>query len=263
MDLLTLINAITPATEHIALAIARPYGLTMTFIAFLWFRIDSGVLRMSVAMAFAIPVFAYASPDFQANIEASGVPFIILFLKEIIIGALLGWLISLPLSIAIGAGAIIDFYRGSFQGPPDPTGGQVTAIGNLFMISSLGLFASIGGFWILIDLLYESYISWPIYSPMPNITEGMGVILSMFTSLIKSSFILAAPIVTVMFITDMTYLIAAKLGKKINITFLAFSTKAMVSAILLPIFIFVFIRVQKEDFKQIEMVSSFFKALLS
>jgi len=262
LELGIFIDAIIPWTEVIALSVARPYGLTLTFIALIWFKADTGVLRIGIAISIAMPVVANAGPEVRDILEQSEVPIVLLVIKELIIGAIIGWLVSIPLVIASGAGAIIDTYRGASSGSTDPSGGQVTAIADLFMVTSLGLFAAVGGFWIVTDIIYQSYATWPIYSPMPDIKAGLGVFFSMISSLIKAAFILAAPIVTVMFLSDMTFLIAAKLGKKINVTFLAFSTKAIIAVAMLPFFSLVFLTVQKENFLQYSMINDFLKALL-
>jgi type III secretion protein T len=252
----------TPMTQKGILAIARPYGFTITFIAFAWFRANSGVIRMGIAAMMGFPVFSLAGPEFLESVHASNIPILLLAIKEMIVGAIIGWLISLPLSIASGAGSIIDTYRGSFQGSGDPTGGQISAIANLFMITSFGLFAVVGGFWIVTDLLYQSYLAWPIETAMPDITSGLEIFFSLLAKLVTASFILAAPIVSVMFLSDMTFLIAAKVGKKINVTFLAFSTKAIIAVALLPVFSLVFIQVQKKNFELFFVVDSFLKALI-
>ncbi len=261
MDLNILFDAIIPLTETFALSVGRSFGLTMTFIIFAWARVDFGPLRMGIAVSLALPVFAFANPDLHLLLQASNVPIILLIVKEIIVGAIIGWIISIPLIIASGAGSIIDTYMGSFQGAPDPSGGQISAVASLFMITSFGLFASIGGFWIISDLLYQSYALWPIYEPMLNLTSSLDVLLTLFVKLIKAAFILAAPILIVMFFSDLTFLIASKFGKKINVIFLAFSTKAMITAILLPLFSIIFIKTQKQNFAQFQLVLDFFKVI--
>ena len=261
MDIGIAVELMRPWTEAAALSVARPYGLTMTFVVLAWFGFDNGVLRMAFAIALALPVFSLAGPQLPYIIEMNEIPVLVLLVKELLLGAIIGWLVSLPLIIASSAGAILDTYQGNSQGSTDPTGGQISSVANLFMVTSLGLFAMVGGLWIITDILYQSYATWPIYAPMPNIYAGFGVFLSMFSALIKAAFILAAPIVTVMFLSDMTFLLAAKLGKKINVTFLAFSTKAMIAVALLPVFSIVFVKVQKENFGQFTAINEFLRGL--
>ncbi len=262
MDLSFLIDMLTPVANVILLSIARPYGFTMTFIVFAWFRADTGMVRMGVAIALGVPIFAYAGPQEYELINSSEIPVLILLLKEILIGAIMGWLVSFPLLIASGAGGIIDTYSGGSQGTTDPTGGQVTPVAHLFMITTLGLFATVGGFWIVTDLLYESYATWPIYTALPDITAGIDIIFSMITSLVAAAFILAAPILAVMFFSDIIFLIAAKLGKKINVTFLAFTVKSTIVILLLPVFTYILVQADKKNFEQFSQVSVFLRSLL-
>jgi len=262
MDISSIIEFIQPWAVVLVLAIGRPFGMMITFVAFAWAHIQSGPLLMAFATSIALPVFAFSSPDLPAIILDSSTPIALLLIKEILIGAIIGWLVSLPLSTASAAGNIIDTYMGNSNGSPDPTGGQITVTSNLFMITSLGLFASVGGFWILTNLLYESYAAWPMTSGMPDISAGMDPIIALVTTLIKSAFILSAPILIIMYLSDILFLVAAKLGKKINITFLTSLTKTMAAIIMLPLFSFIFIEVQKARFSTLPDLSQVIRQFL-
>ncbi len=262
MDIASLIDFIKPWTVVLVLAIGRPFGMMITFVGFAWAHISSGPLLMAFATSIAIPVFAFSSPDLPAVIIESGTPVALLLIKEILIGALIGWLVSLPLATASAAGNIIDTYWGNSNGGPDPAGGQITVTSNLFMITSLGLFASVGGFWILANLLYESYAAWPMTAGLPDISAGIKPIITLVTTLIKSAFILAAPILIIMFLSDILFLVSAKLGKKINITFLTSLTKTMAAIIMLPLFAFIFVEVQKTRFSALPDLSQVIRHFL-
>ncbi len=262
MDISFLIDLIKPWTVVLVLSIGRPFGMMITFVAFSWAQVQSGPLLMAFAVSIALPVFSLSSPELPDLIAQASTPVALLLVKEILIGALIGWLVSLPLSTASAAGDIIDTYWGNSNGGSDPTGGQITVTANLFMITSLGLFASIGGFWILTNLLYESYAAWPMTAGIPNISAGMAPIIGLVSTLIKSALVLAAPILIIMFLSDVLFLVAAKLGKKINITFLTSLTKTLAAIIMLPLFSFVFIQVQKTRFSALPDLSHVIRQFL-
>lgn len=249
-------NAIRDVTAEffpwMVLAVSRPMGFTLLFAAFAWAKLSTGIIRAAFSIAIALPMFANGLPPY--GLEGLELPFVVTMVKELMIGMILGLLSSIPLAIAISGGGIIDFYRGSFLGEPDPSGGTTTPYANLFAVVSLWLFASIGGFMIITGTIYGSYEIWSIRSAIPEFSPGAGVILSIMERILLGSVVLAAPLVAIMFFSDIIHLISSKFGKQINVTHLAFSTKNLVAAVILPFFIVSAINLFVSDLSFLEEV---------
>jgi len=243
----------------LVLAVARPFGFTLLFAAFAWTQLGAGMLRMVFALAITAPLLSNGVPSAELQLEMG---FVALLLKELIIGAMLGFASSIPLAIAVAGGGIIDLYRGAGQGVPDPSGGQVSPYGNLFAVISLWLFASIGGFQIITSTIYTSYDIWAVNARFPDFNPGADVILQILEKILLGAVVLAGPLLVIMFISDIIHLIGAKFGKNIDVGHLAFSTKNLIALIVLPLFLVVSIRLFKDELEFLRSVPEFVNGFL-
>ncbi len=239
----------------VILAIARPFGFTMLFAVFAWAKLDSAVLRMAFALGISLPLLANGVPSYGPDELA--IPFFMVLLKEIGLGAVLGLVASIPLAIAMAGGGIVDVYRGALDGGNDPSGGAGSTYGTVFAVVALWLFANIGGFQIITDAIYSSYAVWPVNSPMPEFKPGADVLLQILEKILLGAIVLAGPLLVIMFFSDIIHLISAKFGKQINITHLAFSSKNLIAAMVLPLFLLVTVRLFKEEWSFLPNIVDF------
>ena len=230
-----------------ALSIARAFGLSIVFFPFAWGHLNSGIIRMAFAIAIAMPIAVPAMADPTAVLDALVLGYVPTLIKELAIGLVMGLLLSLPFAVFLGGGAIIDFYRGGFQGSPDPSGGQVSAYGKLFTIVGLWMFAALGGFWITVDVIYASYAAYPMTAGFPELVGNASAFVGLLARIVVGALVLGGPIVLVMFLSDITFLLSSKFGKSINVTHLAFPMKNLVALVTLPFYSFVLVRLVKEE----------------
>ncbi|MEM8650987.1 MAG: flagellar biosynthetic protein FliR [Pseudomonadota bacterium] len=252
---LAFLDLIGDYVHWVVLAIARPFGFTMLFAAFAWGNISSGVIRMAFSIAIALPLLANGIPSY--GVEELQMAFAATLIKELFLGAVLGLISSIPLAIAIAGGSILDLYRGALEGGPDPSGVTTSPYGNLFAIVSLWLFASIGGFQIVTDTIYSSYELWPVNSTFPVFNAGATVLLEVLEKILLGALVLAGPMLVIMFCSDIVHLIASKFGKNIDVGHLTFSTKNLIAAIVLPLFLVVAIRLFKSELEFLRTVLGF------
>ncbi len=246
-------------TPWVVLAIARPFGFTLLFAVFAWTQVGKGMLRMVFCLGISLPLLANGIPSSEIVLEMN---FIGLLLKEILIGALLGFASSIPLAIAVAGGGIIDIYRGAMLGMPDPSGGEVTSYGNLFAVLSLWLFASIGGFQIVTGTIYKSYDIWAVNTVFPTFVPGADVLLEIVERVLLNAVVLAGPLLVIMFLSDIIHLIGAKFGKNIDVGHLTFSTKNLIAMMILPLFLIMSIRVFKDNLSFLATVPELVQGIL-
>jgi type III secretion protein T len=247
-----LLDLVMGWTPFVALAVARPFGFTILFIAFYWGHVANGVIRMAFALTLALPALGLGGD--MPDLSDLPAPILVLIVKEMAIGALLGLVASAPLAIAVGAGGIINVYRGDSMGPPDPSGGQSTAITDLMAVASLWVFANVGGFWTSAAIIYSSYAVWPVTASLPPLDPGLDAVLGLLEHIVAGSLLLAAPLLLIMFVSDIAFLVSSKFGKNINVTFLSVSAKALVVAIALPFFMFVALRAFRSQYEWLDTV---------
>lgn len=246
-------------TPWVILAVARPFGFTLLFAVFAWAKLSTGLMRMVFALGITLPLLAGGVPSAEIQLEMG---FFALLIKEMLIGSILGFASSVPLAIALAGGGIIDIYRGAFLGAGDPAGGETTPYGNLFAVITLWLFASIGGFQIITSTIYTSYSIWPVNATFPTFDPGADALLLILEKILLGSIVLAGPILVIMFLSDMIHLIGAKFGKNIDVGHLTFSTKNMVSVMVLPLFLVISIRLFKSNLEFLAGVPEFVNAII-
>ncbi len=256
----SVLDLIAEYSPWVVLAVARPFGFSLLFAMFAWAKLDSGILRMAFAIAIALPLLAPGIPSY--GLEGLSMHFLGTLVKELFIGGVLGLVASIPLAIAIAGGGIVDFYRGTFIGPPDPAGGMSSVYGGIFAVVTLWLFANIGGFQIVTGAIYSSYELWPVNSAFPSFDPGADAMLFMLEKILLSALILAAPLVVLMFFSDIIHLISAKFGKQINVTHLAFSSKNLLAGLVLPFFLVASIRFFKNELDFLREITEFVAAFL-
>lgn len=258
-----LLQSVFDSLKLLVLATARPFGMSMTFVAFGWAHLNTGVLRMIFAIAIAIPVALPMMSLEQSNLPELPYPYILVLIKEIFIGGVFGWVASLPFAVASSSGHIIDAYRGGSSGDPDPTGGQVTPYAKLFLVITFFLFASLNGFWILTDTIYSTYSLWPLFDALP-LEKGFEpfVIYDVLEGLVGAALIIAGPLLLLMFVTDMIFLFSSKFGKQINVSHLAFSVKNIIALFLLPVSCLILIRLLKGELMHVFEIDKLLKGVL-
>ena len=233
----------------ISLAMSRPFGVTIMCTIFAWAHLNSGLLRAGFAMALSLPFMQPIWAGSQPFLNGLEEPFLIYIAKEMFIGLLLGFLVSFPFETLMAVGAAIDSYRGASAGSSSPSG-EITAYGQLFIVMGLWLFASLGGFWLLADLLYRSYGVWPAGVLLP--TLGM----------LRTTLVMAGPAVIVMTASDLVFMISGRLGKQLNVVFLSASVKSMLMLLIAPLFALALVRLIGPMVTAMDPVEAALRAML-
>jgi type III secretion protein T len=198
---------------------------------------------MTIRMMFAIALVALFLPQnaFLATRNiAFDMTFISLMLKELLIGAILGFFASVPFYLAQMAGSIIDHQRGSssLQVTDPTTQSQTGPIGILLNYTLIAIFFSLDGPFLFFDGLSESYRLLPLdalvnpafFSPTASYWKNTyGLMESMFTLSVQ----LAAPALIGILLTDLFLGIANRLAPQVQIVFLGMALKSWVGIALL------------------------------
>ena len=211
-----------------------------TLIPFLHKRMLGGaMMRNGVAMALVLfmhPMLAEAVPDKTPTIYAT----LFIVLKEVFIGALLGFVITIPFWALESAGFFIDNQRGaSMASAMNPlSGAESSPMGILFSQAFTAIFMVSGLFLLLVKSLFISYSTWPVFSYFPNINpEGAIFFLKQFDLIISLSMWLAAPVIIAMFITEFGIALISRSAPQLNVFILAMPIKSGVAAAILVVYV--------------------------
>ncbi|PJE80011.1 hypothetical protein CI610_00992 [invertebrate metagenome] len=184
-----------------------------------------------------------------------------IILKEIFIGALLGFCIAIPFWALESAGFFIDNQRGaSMASTMNPlSGGETSPMGILFSQSFTAIVMTSGLFLLILESLFASYAAWPVDSYYPNLNIKAAVFfLGQFDLIITLAMWLAAPIVISMFITEFGIALISRSAPQLNVFILAMPIKSGVAAAILVLYISTILTLSRKHMLEIP---SLFKTL--
>ncbi len=199
------------------------------------------VLPRPVKVAFAISLFAIFLPqlmfvtktplDFNLNL-------VIYLIKEIFIGLLLGFFLSIPFIIVQNAGILIDHQRGGASlMVNDPTiQNQSSPLGTMFNLVLIYLFFMIDGPFLVLDLVSQSYTILPPDQLLASsFFDEKSQIFTKISGVLGNVMILstqlAAPALIMILMTDFFLGIANRLAPQVQITFLGMPLKSLLALV--------------------------------
>lgn len=193
--------------------------------------------RFKVGLATIVAILVYLSFGTNQTAAFDG-SYVLLIVREILIGLMLGYVANLILIAIQIAGAILDIQIGFGMATVfDPTTGIVTPLTGQFkyMIAML-LFLAMNGHHRLLDAIVYSYSWVPIDNRLfAEISNGnlMEFFLKAFAAAMVIAFQMAAPIVVALFLTDVGLGFLAKTAPQFNIFVIGIPIKIIVGLLLL------------------------------
>ncbi|GAA1442054.1 flagellar biosynthetic protein FliR [Leifsonia poae] len=185
-----------------------------------------GMLAIGLAIAVAPNVAAgYHSADTGA--------FVLDLLKELAVGATLGFLVYLVFAAVQSAGNLVDLF-GGFQLAQayDPqsmvNGAQFT---RMFQMTALALLFASGGYQLIIGGLVRSFDAIPLAAgidladPVKQMVSGVG---QMFLAAVQ----IAGPLIVVLFLADVGLGLLTRVAPALNAFSLGFPLKIMLTVVL-------------------------------
>jgi type III secretory pathway component EscT len=199
----------------------------------------SKVLPPMTKMALAIALFVIFLPHLLTvltSVPIYSIYFITLAVKELVIGFIIGYFISMPFNIVSNAGILIDHQRGGASlMVNDPTiQNQSSPLGTLFNYVLIYTFYTIDAPFIFIDSIVTSYeVIPPDKFINPQFFETGTIFFEMMTGLLGKvmdlSIRLASPALIVILMTDFFLGIANRLAPQVQVTFLGMGLKSLLA----------------------------------
>lgn len=151
---------------ELGLCMLRPLGVMIMVPLFNGSTLGGSLIRNALALVISLPLVALAEtwPQLDAaRQQASVQSYMLLIAGELCIGVLLGFCAALPFWAMDMAGFLIDTLRGaSMASVLNPLLGQQSSLLGILFTQVFGvLFLVGGGFNLLIESIYHSYVSLP------------------------------------------------------------------------------------------------------
>lgn len=219
--------------------------VTAFFVTVPFFSYRTIPQQVRILLAFILSWMMYYTVDVGPFVVNGD--YMMLVIKEAMIGLLLGLIAYIVMSAIQIAGSFIDFQAGfAIANIIDPqTGAQSPLIGQFFNIIALLVLLAIDGHHLILDGIYYSYQFMPIDQLFPNFGDEnvTDFIMKTFTAIFGISFQMAAPVVATLFLVDLALGITARTVPQLNIFVVGFPIKIAVTFIVLFIMMAVMVEV--------------------
>ena len=198
-----------------------------------------GVARRAAVLGFAIfmiPSVLRSMPPGEPNTMMFG----LLAIKEAMIGFILGFFAAIPFWIGENVGNLIDNQRGATMGEVySPLNGTQVSTMGIFFTQLISTMFFVGGIiFVFLGALYKSYQIWPVFSEGIVFSNGAPlVMLETLDTMLKTTIIIAAPVVIVMFIATLGLGLVNRTAPQLNVFFLSMPVKSGLGVAMLIIYL--------------------------
>jgi flagellar biosynthetic protein FliR len=194
------------------------------------YRAFPGRVKAMLGVGLALAVAPRVAPGYESL--ATG-PFVLALVLELVVGAVLGFLVFLVFAAIQSAGSLIDLFGGftlaqAFDPQSMINGAQFT---RLFQMTALALMFASGGHQVLIGGLTRSFDAFPIglgmdlSRPVELMTNGVS---QMFLATIQ----IAGPLCVVLFLADVGLGLLSRVAPALNAYAMGFPLKILMTVML-------------------------------
>lgn len=228
----------------------RPLGLMYGFTLFSWGLGANLMIRIALSFALGMLVFWNQSDLFVTIADTKSIREIVFILMiEFALGFGVGGMASAPFHALKYAGAITDTYRGeNNSGLEDPSGGTLSTFSVLYFITGSVVFCQSGGFYVMVNNLYSTYMIWPIGSESIAFkSDGWLLGVQLIQRSLLTGIAVAAPLLIIFLSIDFILAVAAKLAPRFNIYENSFLFKNIAAIVSLPVLAFYLLRISDSN----------------
>lgn len=236
------IVALFRESEHMLAAFLLCLPRAYAFVAASQLLAPTAVPRMArnvAILVIALPLTPLAIPFAPALRDNTGL-FMIYFAKEVALGFVMGYLVFWMFWAMQAAGNYIDNQRGTaIASSIDPLQGhEASPLGILFSQAFITYFFSVGGFLVMIQMLYRSYTSWPIFQALPvTITDFPELLLTVLDHGMMLVVLYSGPVIAIMFLAEFALAMVSRFAPQIQVFILAMPIKSAIAVFILIFYI--------------------------
>lgn len=214
-------------------------GPIMGLAPFLGAKIAPTFARAGLAIAISV-IFLPIMMVNSSGLLETNMTFLGYALKEVLIGAVLGFLVAIPFYVVTSAGIYIDYLRGAaiMQSQDPSLAIQASPVGIFYNFFLIVLFFQIGGPFYFFEALRESYELIPVDSFFDQAFFNLNgafwqTILGLINHVVSIAMQLAAPSLLAILMAEMFLGVANRLAPQVQIAFLGMSIKSLLGLFLL------------------------------
>lgn len=187
--------------------------------------IGARLVSPKIRIVFAISVTLALMPAIPPvpSVDALSILGFIVVIQQILIGAVMGFIVQLLFQIPAFGGQLIAMQNGlGMSKIMDPLNGvNVATIGQLFLMTANLIFLALNGHLVMFQVLAESFNTLPISEgglPYQSYKDLVGYTSWMFAS----SLLIALPTIVALLIVNMSFGVISKVASQFNIISIGF-----------------------------------------
>ncbi len=195
---------------------------------------------MKILLAWMLAFFTFPSVYLDMDINMSIFMLLLLLMKEICIGAIIGYLLSIPLWVIETCGGIIDIQRGEQFGATvnQLTKNPSSSLGKLLLQTFITYFISINGLIFMLNLVFNSFLIYKPFDALPqNILFHQDRIIDFFAAYFQYAIIFTLPVIFCILLLDLGLGLISSFVPQMNITVMSMGLKTTVALIILIVYI--------------------------
>jgi flagellar biosynthetic protein FliR len=211
------------------------------FVAAPVFQVPNIPVQFKIGLAAMLSLVTFSVVPISGVIPIDGA-YILLVIKELLIGLSVGFIAYLFFSAVQVSGSFIDMQMGlGIANVIDPqTGAQSPLMGNFKFIFAVLLFFAFNAHHVMIDSIIRSYEWVPLDKTWPSRLGSESLtkfVITSFSAMFVFAFQMAAPIVGALFLTDVAMGIVSKAVPQVNIFIVGLPLKILVAFVLMVILV--------------------------
>ncbi len=244
-----LLDEVGVYLKAFSLASPRLFGFAL-LIPFFNGRILPPAIKGAVFLALTVVLL----PPLAEQLRANPLPpfvHVVYAMKEMTLGFLLGFPVALVFLVPQSVGDFIDNQRGAgIASLFNPAfGGQSNLLGIFLGETFLAVFLALGGMALLVKILYDSYLFYPVLAPLPPFDlDALNAFVADFANFLALIVKLAAPVIFVMLLAEIGLGLIGRFAPQLQVFFLAMSLKSVLAIFFLIFYTSVVIGASWQDF---------------
>ncbi len=222
-----------------SLALSQPRILAMCGMLPLFNRqLLPGLVRYSVCAALGLVLVPMLAPSYAA-LDLGTIALLLLMVKEVFVGLVLGFLVAIPFWIFEAVGFVVDNQRGASLGAVinPATGNDSSPLGILFNQAFLVFFLVGGGFTLMLTMLYDSFRLWDLWSWSPALRmDSVPLMLDQLSRFMRLVLLFASPAIAAMFLAELGLALISRFAPQLQVFFLAMPIKSALALLVLVLY---------------------------
>ncbi|MDH4568759.1 flagellar type III secretion system protein FliR [Pseudomonas sp. BN414] len=177
-------------------------------------------VRLYLALAIAVVLVPTLPP--MPQVDAINLGNILLIGEQILIGALLGFVLQLFFHAFVVAGQIISMQMGlGFASMVDPTNGvSVPVLGQFYLMLVTLLFLSMNGHLVVFEILAESFVTLPVGGGL--LTSHHWEVAGKLGWVMGAGLLLSLPAITALLVVNLAFGVMTRAAPQLNIFSIGF-----------------------------------------